>query len=544
MKLAALLISFSLGLCAQAASVDGFVVDVLSGKPLAGVHVSLFLPGADEAGESYGAISDPAGRFSIAGIRPGAYVLMPEYAGFMPAVASLTSVATPNMILKPGQQVTDSKIGMEPPAVITGRVVDQFGDPVKGSLIQAEPVPPDSAPFNVVRSRIWRSDDQGRFRISGRHGRYYVSARPPSVPKDASSEIRTDGTTRAVYVTTYFPGATSRERATVAEVKPGAEVSGIEIRLSPQERRLSIAGVVTGALPGSSSTTIVVQYGEKPGRFRSWRSVTAGKDGRFSVSDMQRGSYRLYAQSAGGSTYSRSLPHDLDLDTRDESDVELRLGVAGDLKGVVELAAGRNAGAADGLRVRLEPTGSLFGAAVHAVSGQTDNSGSFQIARVEPGRFSVRLEPASANLYVKSVLVDGRASAGNIADLSNIAEGSTLKLVASQGAGQISGTVRDRNGDVLPGGSGYVVLMQDPEDALIADLSRLSADGKYAFQGIAPGKYRLFAVDTSTGASPKGPDGFRSVAANLEEIVIGEGERIDRDLTPIERGLVNAQPKP
>ena len=54
------------------ASIEGTVVNTTTGAPLSGVHLRLALQNPDEVvAPVYGAVSDDAGRFSMAGIQPG-----------------------------------------------------------------------------------------------------------------------------------------------------------------------------------------------------------------------------------------------------------------------------------------------------------------------------------------------------------------------------------------------------------------------------------------------------------------------------------------
>src|ERR1035438_6817005 len=68
------------------AGMEGTVVHSITGAPLRGVHLRLALQNPDEVvAPIYGAMSDDAGRFSIAGIQPGVeYRLEAERAGLIP----------------------------------------------------------------------------------------------------------------------------------------------------------------------------------------------------------------------------------------------------------------------------------------------------------------------------------------------------------------------------------------------------------------------------------------------------------------------------
>ena len=115
MRLAAISAVFALCLNAQQASLEGTTVDALTGEPLAGVHVKLVTGVVGGATGSYGALSDRAGHFAIATIRPGAYVLLCERTGYLDSQDVNATIR--NIALKPGQAVKDHRIEMTPRAI-------------------------------------------------------------------------------------------------------------------------------------------------------------------------------------------------------------------------------------------------------------------------------------------------------------------------------------------------------------------------------------------------------------------------------------------
>ena len=118
---------------------------------------------------AYGAMSDRTGHFSIATIRPGTYLLTPELAGFLYVQAK---GGVPNLTIKPSQHLTGYQLEMTPRAVISGRVVDEAGDPLQSVEVQAVPVtPPTRFGNTTVRGKrdAWSLSSSSRSR-SPSHG--------------------------------------------------------------------------------------------------------------------------------------------------------------------------------------------------------------------------------------------------------------------------------------------------------------------------------------------------------------------------------------
>ena len=141
------LLLFVTSLEAQQASASGVVIDKSTGQPLRGVHVRMITGdfGGDGNGLNavYGATSDATGHFSSENMPAGLYVVMGEKSGFLQLASSPQSpLAFGTLTLKAGQHDTDFKLEMTPHAVIQGRVVDEYGDPVFHASVELQPVPP------------------------------------------------------------------------------------------------------------------------------------------------------------------------------------------------------------------------------------------------------------------------------------------------------------------------------------------------------------------------------------------------------------------
>src|SRR5450759_4385442 len=303
MKGAILLLLISACLRAQQGSLAGTAIHAVTREPLGNVHVRLIAATFGGITGAYGAMSDRTGHFSIATIRPGTYILLPERAGFM-HVQAKGSTAIPNITIKPGEHMTGYQLEMTPRAVISGRVVDEAGDPVQGVRVQTVPVTAGSTPVVLTRVPNPGTDDRGEFRLLGPAGKYYVQATVNTgFGAQERPEIRSDGTSEAIYATTFYPSTLRKDRGTVVEAVAGKDVSGIEIRLARQQQGLSISGVVSGIPEGTDRGHVAMQTGESAQRINSSRSTAPGADGKFRFDGLQPGYYRVWAfYSDGGKT--------------------------------------------------------------------------------------------------------------------------------------------------------------------------------------------------------------------------------------------------
>src|ERR1035437_9999266 len=550
MKGAILLLLTSACLRAQQGSLAGTAINAVTREPLGNVHVRLIAATFGGITGAYGAMSDRTGHFSIATIRPGTYILLPERAGFL-HVQAKGSTAIPNITIKPGEQMTGYQLEMTPRAVISGRVVDEAGDPVQGARVQSVPVTPGSIPVLLVPAPNPGTDDRGEFRLIGPAGKYYVQATASTGGGGGSErpEIRSDGTSEAIYATTFYPSSPRKDRGTVVAAVAGKDVSGIEIRLVRQQQGLSISGVVSGTPAGPSRGYVVMQFGESAQRTNSSRSTVPGPDGKFRFDGLQPGFYRVWAlYNSDVKTQLASRTVEWQLENTEIANVELALVPGVELTGTLRME-GEAAGAAAPKRtVKLDPALGYFQVNLGMTGSEVDRDGVFRIAGIVPGKYRVKVEPLPENAYVKTLEIDGAAVTNGMADLSKVARVASVKLVVGSNGAQISGRVLDANGERMQTNVVMIFLARDPDDIQQVGngTAQATPDGKYTVKAVVPGKYRLFALDVfqmSSVAASNNPDNFKKLFERGEEIEFKEGDGITKDRRVIPMEDPNAKPK-
>ena len=116
---------------------DGSVVNGLTGQPLRRANVNTGYNSPS------GTSTDAEGKWTISGITCGGIIFSAEKDGFIqnsygrPAAKSQANTPLKPVTLTSGNVVHDLKIELMPESVVTGRVVDDAGDPVSGAQIRA-----------------------------------------------------------------------------------------------------------------------------------------------------------------------------------------------------------------------------------------------------------------------------------------------------------------------------------------------------------------------------------------------------------------------
>jgi protocatechuate 3,4-dioxygenase beta subunit len=543
MKGAILLLAISACLRAQQGSLEGTAVHAVTREPLSNVHVRLVAAGFNGITGAYGAMSDRTGHFSIATMRPGTYILLPERAGYL-HVQAKGSTGVPTITIKPGEHVTGYQLEMTPRALISGRVVDEAGDPVQGARVEAVPATPEKAPVVMMPVPNPATDDRGEFRLTTAPGKYYVQATAGNRDVQERPEIRSDGTSEAIYATTFYPSSVRKDRGTILEAVAGKEVGGIEIRLARQQQGLSISGVVSGIPDGPSRGYVAMQFGESARRITSGRSTAPGADGKFHFDGLQPGFYRIWAvYNDAGKTQLASRTMEWQLENSEIANVELALVPGVELSGTLRIE-GEAAGTAAKRMVKLEPAMGYFMVNMGMTGGEVDGDGAFHIANIAPAKYRVKVSPLAENAYIKTLEIDGVAATNGVADLSRATRTPSAKMTVGGNGAQISGRVLDANGEPMATNVVMIFLARDAEDIPLTGNGTVQAtqDGKYTIKAIVPGKYRLFALDAFQMSNGNDMDALKKLFDRGEEIEFKEGDRITKNLKVIPLEDPNAKP--
>jgi protocatechuate 3,4-dioxygenase beta subunit len=513
MKAGLLLLFLYAALHAQQGSIQGVTLNSVTHEPIPGVHVSVVAATANSVTAAYGAVSDRDGHFSIATIRPGTYLLVPERTGFL-FTSKATIVPVQSITIRAGQQLTDLKLELTPRAILSGRVIDDHGDPVQDVLVNTVAVDEKDQPKLMMQPGRTATDDRGEFRIATIPGRYYVQTNNP--PRNNGSnekpEVR-DGVEIAPLRSTYYPSSIEKSRATPVEAVGGKETGGIEIRLS-REAGASISGIVRGMTDASNRPSVIDQWGPTAQMIRSSNSVSTDAEGRFVIRDAQAGFHRLYAV-----WYSKpqmaSAPIEVQVGDAGVANLEITLAPTTEITGVVE-AEGDPPGVDPPKRnVRLEIVNGM--GMMQPYGGATDSKGGFSLSGLAASKYRVRVTPLPDNGYVKKVVVDDTESPDGTVDMSRGARPSRIKVTIGADGAQVSGHVLDEGGNR----NAFSVVLLAPVPVLKEApelVSQTQPDGTYSFKSVRPGKYRIVAIDP-----------LRSVLGNLDESyrLLEKGEEIE-----------------
>jgi hypothetical protein len=313
------------------------------------------------------------------------------------------------------------------PGIVTGRLLNANGTPAVGIRIAAVPVPDNNDKSDAaVLVGISQTDSDGRYRLENiPPGRYYVFAGLVDFPS-------------------YYPNATSLDRATAIVVDAGATTAGINFSMA-RPAGLTIAGRL--AVPSTmkiSITTVLLTPQSNRGSAGNTQQVTVGSDGKFEFLRLSPGDYRLTSTLLGSIPLSvKIIDEDFTNATIPVVDCNAGARISGQLVG----------GSSSSRRMTL--TGSASGC---SPSTSVESDGSFAFEAVPEGTYRVQLSPmplgwSGASLKVEtadlagitfrlpaSVTMKGRALVDDGSLVPRTTRGTPLSVIARRMEGGEAGT--------------------------------------------------------------------------------------------------------
>jgi hypothetical protein len=494
----------------QPASVAGTVTNSVTGEPILRAHVMVRWMSDDrqKGPQTYGALTNEKGEFTITAVPPGGCWMDAERVGFVPPSQR------ESFPLSSGTHKEGVKLSLTPTGAVAGRVVNAAGEPVQNVDVSAE--------MGNGNSSSTTSDDKGEFRIGGlRPGKYRVKAAPQWI--QFPPEIRTGGSVEQHDAATYYPDSLDAKTAQRLEVKAGAEVSGVDIQLVRTPMVL-VSGKVTGMPADLKNVMVNVQP--------SGQGANVRADGSFTIWRLDPGKYTLQVQHWGGQTPVMSAPVEIEVTSVNLEHVELHMVPPFDIAAQVHFddeqarESPKPPTRPDGTsppappqqrRVQLFP---VNGQNVQMVDSKVGDDDSFTLERVQPAKYRVVLNGTSG--YVKSVRAGDAETDGDILDVRTGAPGPVTVTVSSNFC-EISGTVSDSKGAV----KNARVLLVSQEDPSVTQSSGSDSSGTYKFR-VPPGKYKLAAVDEDALTwGMLGPD---LDDYEVESVELSAGDKITKDL--------------
>lgn len=537
------------------ARVRGSVVAADSGTPVRRAAVRLR---SETAGASLIAVTDVDGRFEFPAVRAGRFTLSASKPGFVTIGAGQKFPSDPSrpFDVRDGQAYDAGEIRLPRGGAITGRVLDEFGEPVVEAQVRAFRTQYMQGHRRLVGVREAHTNDAGQFGLYGlAPGKYYVSGMQrvtgggpfEAVPRDVQVVSGAAG-----FAPTFFPGSVSAGDAQPVLVGAGSETPGIDFTLLPV-RLVRVSGTVVDSKGRPAAGYLVMLNASRSdGAFLTNTSMAETRpDGTFVLPNVTPGEYRLdvrakaeieaIARTGGvgqpqGPNAAEYASVPMTLSEGDVDGVTVRTSSGFRLAGRVIVEGGPAPAIPQQVRVSAVDlaAGAGLTAPMLAAGAPVQADGGFELRGMSGVRM-IRAHGLPAGWALKGV----RAGGVDVTDIGiqMVEDVAGLEVVITTRQTRVAGTVTDTSGALAPDAA--VIVFPEDRQRRAAPMNRFvvsarpAADATFSVEGLPPGTYLAAAVPTLVDGEWAEADSLERLTAQATRFTLSEGET--RTLTLVRR---------
>jgi protocatechuate 3,4-dioxygenase beta subunit len=508
------------------AVIRGHVVAADTGQALRKAQVRIFAP---EIRENRLATADADGKYEFKEVKAGRYTVTASKGSYVALQYGQTRPFEPGKPLEIAAGQTLEKVDFVLPhgGIITGRLVDEFGDPLPDAMVAAQRYQNFNGQKRLVPAgRSAQTNDIGEFRLFGiPPGQYYLSATLRGMGMMGDSDDRTG------YAPTYFPGTPNIAEAQRVTVGLGQTLTDMNMALLPTKTsRITGTAVDSQGRPMAGMVMTVPRGDSMMMMFGPPAQIKP--DGSFAVSGLTPGRYMLQARTMGGPDGEVAYL-DLTLNGDDVNGIKLVANRPSSITGrVVVDAAAAQALRPSTLRLGLQPaeTDMMFigGAPPAAVNDDL----TFEL-KGNPGTMRVVLAGPAPGWTIRAVRYRGSDVTDSGLEIRPSENLTDLEVELTNRVTDVSGLVTNPKGEALKDYS-VIVFPQDREkwtpNSRYVKSSRPDQDGRFKVSAIPPGEYYVIALDYVDSNDWNDPQFLDSIRGRASRFSLSEGETKSIDL--------------
>ena len=571
---------------AGTASISGIVIVSGTGAPARRARVNLSAP--DAPGRT--ATTDEHGRFTFVALPAARYSLNASKAGHIAGTYGQTGPGRPGTPIELGDgQKFEARIQITRGSVLTGTVLDEDGEALPGTQVRALRFVLQNGVRTLIPAGAGSTDDRGIYRIFGlQPGDYVVGATPRNqgqgapraeavrqeiakLRQQAEGRAGTDAALAAQiagriaslqaiqpdddppgtgYAPVYYPGTTVLAQAAPVTLAPGEERAGLDFQL----QRVTVArieGVVVGpaSQPIQNVQVTLTDLAQTNTGVNS-QSARVDNDGRFALTNIAPGQYRLSARATagergGGGGRGQAMQGrggmpasdvrlwaatDFTVDGRDLTNVALALQPGVSMSGRVVFEGTTLQPPADLARLRVTLVPSDVGPREMAmpVNARVETGGKFTIDGITPGRYRLTVGGAPQGWVLDSAAVDGHDSLDFPIEVRPGQSLGSATVTFTDRRSELAGALVDSSGQPA---TDYMLILFPADDRYRVPQSRRirstrpATDGRFTFGGVPPGEYKLAPIVDAEPGAWFDPGFLQQLDASALRVTVAEGEQ-------------------
>jgi Carboxypeptidase regulatory-like domain len=511
------------------AVLSGRVVATDTGKPL---RRALVRASSQETPQGRSVSTNADGRWQLKNLPAGSYRVMVSKGGYVDiSYGQLRPFETGKVLeLSDGQTIEKLDVSLPRAGVITGRVLDEFGEPLTGARVQ-----PSRYRYVGGQRRLTplgsgdMTDDIGQFRLHGLSpGEYFVSVQMSAGLMFGQSDDKVG------YATTYFPGTAVATEAQRVRVAIGQETSQINITMATS-RVATISGTAVNSSGRAITRGMLMLASNFGGASMMSMGTSLKPDGSFLFSNVSPGEYRIQVQytpnpdevvvfSGGGAPGSEVGSVSVTVTGNDITGVTLATSPGATASGRIVFEGGtKPTFAPAALNAGTMPV--EFGIMPLGGGVRVRDDWTFEATGLtERRRF--RVSPPQG-WYLKSVLHENNDITDTGIDFKEGQQVAGIDIVLTQRVTDVSGTVQDSRAKPI---TDFVVVAFSPDSLKWGYMTRYvrtvrpNQEGRFSIKGLPPDEYYVIALDYLEAGEEGDPEQLEKWKANATRVTLADGE--------------------
>jgi hypothetical protein len=513
--------------------------------------------------------TDAQGRFEFKDLPAGRWNLTASKAGYMTLrYGQKRSFEAGSPIeISDGQVMERADFALPKGAAVTGRIFDEYGDPVANARVQV-------LRYQTVQGQRRlnaagggdQTDDTGSYRIYGlAPGDYYISATLRAGNGPFIDDNNSDTTS---YAATYYPGTGNVSEAQRVTLGVGQEQPNVNFALQPI-RTVKITGTALNSIGTALTNGMVTlvpadNVGPGPGGgpvlFGFGGSGRVRADGSFSIANVSPGNYTLMAVAGpgggrgGGGGFAIRIggPGGPGIDDIELASMALSVGnedVTGltlvtskgaSLSGNVVAAEGSVAKlSTNQIQIMAQPAnGQFLPGPLGSRPARVEADGTFVLTGLTGQKF-IRVNGLPQEWTLKAVILNGTDVTDSALEFRGSTDNSGLQIIVSDKVSDVNGKVTTARGDLTRDYT-VVVFPDDPArwafPSRFVKTARADQQGQFRIRALPAGdRYLAVAVDYLEDGEGTDPQFLEQIRDRATRFSLGEGESKGIDLKIVNR---------
>jgi len=477
--------------------------------------------------------TDAEGRYEIKELPAGRYSISATKGGFVTGQFGQRRPGEPGTPIDLSDSQTADKVNfvLSRGSVIAGRIVDDGGEPVSGTMVNAMRYQFMAGSRRLVpgggEGGNDRTDDQGGFRLYGLPpGDYYISAnnRNGMMMMPGQNNTEADG-----FAPTYYPGTPNMSEATRITVRAGQEMTGANFAMVIA-RMARVRGRAINSRGEPVANGMMMLMPDEPIMMSvTMNNAMAAGDGTFQFANVPPGRYNLQVRPSGmPSASSEFAVMKVTVGNDDIDNLIVTTSVGATARGVVLTDDGSvPTFRADQVSIfpsSAEPGGMMFGPNQNRINDDF----TFEMSGLSDRRLLRANVPPTLGWYPKAVMFDGEDVTDSGIEFTPGRSYEGIQVIFSQKTTDLSGLLTDERGK--PVLDATVVIFPANKDkwtyqSRYVRSLRPDTNGRYTTKSLPPADdYLIIAVQNLEQGQFSDPDFLTRAREEAKSFTLNEGE--------------------